>query len=168
VETFLKKSKIKYKPVTHKTVFTAYDKAATLRAKPATIAKVLVVKVNGELAMAVVGGDKNLDIEKLQKLTKAKKVDFAKEKTIGEIFKGIDPGAVPPFSGLWKTKVFYDKKLLEQPKIILSAGSYETSLEMTPSSLKKASAVLAVGNFSKPKEKPKAKKKPAKSLKKKK
>jgi len=166
VETFLGKINIKCQPLSHKTVFTAYDKAATLRIKPAVIAKVLVVKLDKDLVMAVIGGDKNLDTDKLLKLAKAKKVDFAKEKIIGQTFKGIDPGAVPPFVDLWQIKVFCDKKLLEQPKIILSAGSYEASLEITPGAFKKANGGMIVGSFSKPKEKPKVKS--SKSLKKRK
>jgi len=163
VENFLEKLSVKFEAVRHKTVFTAYDKAATLRVKPSTIAKVLVVKLDKELAMAVISGGKNLDTDKLLKLAKAKKIDLAKEKVIGEIFKGIDPGAIPPFYGLWQIKVFCDKKLLEQPKIILSAGSYEASLEMSPSTFKKANPEMIIGNFSKTKEKKPKLKKSAKS-----
>lgn len=142
------KAGIKYELVKHRTVYTAFDKAATLKAKPEVIAKVLTIKIGRELAMAVIGGNKNLDIEKLQKLAKVEKLDFAKEKAIAETFKGVDPGAVPPFEGLWKMKVFCDKKLLESPKIILSAGKYEASLAITPAAFKKVNPEMAIGNFS--------------------
>ena len=153
VAAFMEKSGVKYEAIVHRTVFTAFDKAATMRVKTAAIAKVLVLKADKDLIMAVVGGDKNLDIDKLQKMAKAKKIDFAKEKAIGEVFKGIDPGAVPPFSGLWSMKLFCDKKILESPKLILSAGSYETSLKMAPGAFKKLNAEIVIGNFSKAKDK---------------
>jgi Ala-tRNA(Pro) deacylase len=159
IQKYLEKSNLKHLPIEHRKVFTAFDKAATLKIKPAAVAKVLVVKMDGELALAVIGGDKNLDVDKLlklarpqgearQKAAKAKKIDFVKEKVIAETFKGIDPGAVPAFGALWNIKVFFDKKLLEQPKIILSAGSYETSIKMAPGAFKKISPDLIIGNFS--------------------
>jgi len=110
-------------------VYTAFDKAATLKIKPGTVAKVLTLKIGKELVLAAMGSDKNLNIEKLQKLAKTEKIAFAKEKAIVETFKGIDPGAIPPFAGLWNVKVFCDKKLLEAPKIILPSGSYEASFK---------------------------------------
>jgi len=163
VENYLGKAGIKCEVIGHRTVYTAFDKAATLKIKPAAIAKVLVVKLDKDLALAVIGGDKNLDIDKLLKLAKAKKIDFAKEKIIGETFKGIDPGAIPPFSDLWEVKVFCDKKLLELPKMILSAGSYESSIKLTAAAFKKATPGMVAGIFSKAKDKKtKPKKQPAK------
>jgi len=148
VENFLEKAGAKYELIQHRTVYTAFDKAATLKIKTGAIAKVLVIKIDRELAMAVIGGDKNLDMDKLAKLAKAKKIDFAKEKIIAETFKGIDPGAIPPFAGLWQIRVFCDRKFLESPKIILSAGRYEASLIITPAAFKKINPEMAIGNFS--------------------
>ncbi|MFZ3074460.1 MAG: YbaK/EbsC family protein [Minisyncoccales bacterium] len=175
VERFLAEVGAKYELIGHRTVYTAFDKAATLKIKTNAIAKVLVVKIDGGLAMAVIGGDKNLDMDKLMKLarpkgrgsleaTKSKKIDFSKEKIIGEAFKGIDPGAVPPFAGLWNLKVFCDKKLLESPKIIISAGAYETSIKIAPGAFKKINPEMTIGSFSisKPKPKTKPEKKTAK------
>ncbi len=161
---FLENSKAKFEAIEHRTVYTAFDKAATLKVKPGVIAKVLTLKLDKELALAVIGGDKNLDIEKLKKLAKAKKIDFAKEKAIGEAFKGIDPGAIPPFGELWGIKIFCDKKLLESPKIIFSAGIYEGSIKMTPGSFKKSNPAMIVGNFSaaRPAKSATTKKKPQK------
>ena len=159
IAAFLDKSGVKFETIGHRTVYTAYDKAATLKVKPAAIVKVLVVKMDKELAMAVIGGDRSLDIEKLQKASKSTKLDFAKEKVIAEAFKGVDPGTMPPFSGLWPMKVFCDKKLLESPKLILSAGAYECSIKIAPGAFKKINPEMAIGIFSKAKEK-KAKSKP--------
>lgn len=161
VAKFLENGAVKCEVIGHRTVYTAFDKAATLRLKPAAIVKVLMLKADGDLVMALVGGDRNLDAAKLQKLIKAKKLDFAKEKAIGETFKGIDPGAIPPFEELWGIRVFCDKKLLEQAKLVLSAGSYETSLKIAPGTFMKANPQMVAGIFSaakpKPKKQPKSK-----------
>ncbi len=154
------KAGIKYELMGHRTVYTAFDKAATLKVKPDIIAKVLTIKIGKDLAMVVIGGDKNLNIEKLQKLVKTEKIGFAKEKIIAEAFKGIKPGAIPPFVDLWQMKVICDKKLLESPKIILSAGTYKASLSVTPAVFKKLNPEMIIGNFSSPRPKPKKTNKP--------
>jgi Ala-tRNA(Pro) deacylase len=163
VDDFLRQSDVKFELVDHKKVYTAYDKAATLKIKPSAVGKVLVMKVENEPVIVIVGADKNLDIEKIKKILKAKKIDFVPEIAIKEKFKGIDAGAIPPFGVVWKVKVLADKGLLAQPKIVLSAGKYERSVRLTPAAFKKISPDLVIGFFSKAKEKKaKPKKKPAK------
>ncbi|MCX6758451.1 MAG: YbaK/EbsC family protein [Candidatus Nealsonbacteria bacterium] len=163
VSDFLKASGAKFELVEHKKVYTAYDKAATLKIKPSAVGKVLVMKVENEPVIVIIGADKNLDIEKIKKILKAKKIDFVPEIAIKEKFKGIDAGAIPPFGVVWKVKVLADKGLLAQPKIVLSAGKYERSVRLTPAAFKKISPDLVVGFFSKAKEKKaKPKKKVAK------
>lgn len=162
VSNFLEKTKTKHGLMAHRTVYTAHDKAATLKVKAGAVAKVLAVKTDGELALAVIDGNRNLDVNKLLKLAKAEKIDFAKEKIIGETFKGIKPGAIPPFEGLWNLKVFCDRKLLEVSKIFLSGGNYETSIKITPAAFKKINSDMAIGNFSVARPKTIAKKKTAK------
>ncbi|HOX30667.1 MAG TPA: YbaK/EbsC family protein [Candidatus Paceibacterota bacterium] len=167
VDDFLKKSGVKFELIEHKTVYTANDKAATLKIKPAAVGKVLVMKSEGEPVIALVAGDRNLDMEKIKRILKAKKVDFLPEPAIKEKFKGIDPGAIPPFAEIWGVKVLADKKLLSQPKIVFSAGRYEWSLRLTPAVFKKISPQLITGIFSKAKEKKlKPKKKAVKTVKK--
>jgi Ala-tRNA(Pro) deacylase len=167
VDDFLKRSNVKFELAEHKTVYTAYDKAATLKIKPAVVGKVLAMKQEGRPVIVLVGADKNLDIEKIKKILKTKKIDFLPEAAIKEKFKGIDPGAIPPFIGMWGVNVLADKGFLTQPKIILSAGRYEWSVILTPAVFKKISPNLIIGIFSKAKEKKrKPKKKTVKTAKK--
>jgi len=159
IEGFLEKAGIKYELVGHRTVYTAFDKAATLKVKHDAIAKVLTLKIGKETVLAVVGGNRNMDIEKLKKVAKADEIGFVKEKIIAETFKGIDPGAIPPFANLWQARVFCDKKMLECSKIIISAGTYEASIIITAAVFKKINPEMIIGNFSIPRPKPKPKKK---------
>jgi len=76
---YLDLSRVKYERIEHKTVYTAYDKVATLKVKPNVIGKTLVLKIDNELAMVLIPGNKNLDKNK---------------------FKVVKVGAVPPFGNL--------------------------------------------------------------------
>ncbi len=124
ITTFLEKNKIKYEPVKHRTVYTAYDKAATLKVKPSVIGKTLVLKADKDLVIALLPGNKNLDKNKFKKLAKAKKVDFISETVMKNKFKGIKLGAIPPFGELWKLPTFIERGLTETTKIFVNSGDY--------------------------------------------
>ncbi|MBI4262617.1 YbaK/EbsC family protein [Candidatus Uhrbacteria bacterium] len=139
--------KVKYTVVPHKTVFTAYDLAQTLRAKLEDIAKTLVVKADKNHLIVVLPGNRRLDFSKLQKLVKAKKVDIAKEDVMQKVF-GVKPGALTPFGALYKgAPVLIDTALAKAKKILAGAGTYEESLHMTVKDFLKATEGK-LGNFS--------------------
>ena len=151
---FLERNKAKYETIKHRTVYTAFDKAATLRVSQKIIGKTLVVKLDKNPALVLIPANKNLDKQKLKKIAKAKSVDFLKEAWMKKNLKGVKIGAVPPF-GLQpghhptrKMSTFADKTLLKEQKIIVNAGDYNSSIKITPANLKKLMPNLITGNFS--------------------
>jgi Ala-tRNA(Pro) deacylase len=172
LEKFLKDAKVKYELVKHRTVYTALDKANTLKIKPKEVVKTVVLKLGaGKLAQYVVASipaDKNFDKEKFKKLYNdwlkktfktekkvfkaVKEIDFAAEavikKNIIKIKKG---GTVPPFGSLYGLPTFIDKSLLSAKKLIVNAGGFEESVMIAGSQLEKAEKVIK-GSFSKKKK----------------
>ncbi len=159
---YLDLSRVKYERIEHKTVYTAYDKVATLKVKPNVIGKTLVLKIDNELAMVLIPGNKNLDKNKFKKVANdwrkkieqksVKNIDFISEKVMKNKFKGVKVGAVPPFGNLWKLPTFVDKSLMEQTKIVVNGGDYEWSIKISPSIFKKIIPDLIIGNFSQAKK----------------
>lgn len=157
---FLDKSAIKYEIIKHKTVFTAYDKAATLRVKPNIIGKTLALKTDSEIAMALIPGNKDLDKGKFQKvlnawrkkqgLTLVKKIDFISERVMKNKFKGIKLGAIPPFGKLFGIATFIDKGLAKEKNIFMNTGIYEESFRVSPRIFEKLEGVFGI--FSKAKK----------------
>ena len=158
---FLDKKGIKYERICHRKVFTVHDKAATLRVKPNIIGKTLILKIDNELVMALVPGNKNLDKNKFkksvnlyrkkQKLKPVKNLNFISERLMKSKFRGVKIGAVPPFGNLWGVPIFVDKSLLNLTKIIVNGGDYNWSIKITPPVLKKLTPDLITGSFSKSK-----------------
>lgn len=156
---FLKDNRIKLEAIEHRTVYTAYDKAQTLRVKPNMIGKTLVLKIDNELAIVLIPGNKNLDKNKFKKVVNSfrkkqnlkliKNIDFISEKLMKNKFKGVKMGAIPPFGNLWHLPTFIDKSLLNQTKIIVNGGNYNWSIKISPATLKKLIPNLEIGNFSK-------------------
>lgn len=171
LEKLLKDSKVKYEVVKHKTVFTAFDKAKTLKIKPKEVVKTLMLKLDSgaaaKYALVSIPADKNFDKEKFKKLyndwikktAKAegkvyiaiKVVGFADEKWIKKnIFKTKAGGAVPPFGSLFKIPSFIDKALLKAKKLVVNVGGFEESVAIVPKQLEKVEKVIK-GSFSKKK-----------------
>jgi len=68
LKNFLDKNKIKYELIEHRTVYTALDKAATLKVKPAMVGKTVIVSLGAkDYALGLIPANKNLDKQKLLK-----------------------------------------------------------------------------------------------------
>jgi len=172
LEKLLKDTKAKYELVKHKTVYTALDKAKTLKVKSKEVAKTLVLKLGSgktaQYVLASIPADKNFDKEKfkklynewLKKMAKAegkvfkavKEIDFAAEaiikKNIIKIKKG---GTVAPFGELYKVPTFIDISLLKVKKLVVNAGGFEESIIILSKQLEKIGGFIK-GNFSKAKK----------------
>ena len=165
---FLEKEGIKYQTLEHKTVYTAFDKSATLKIDLKEIAKSIILKGDNLFFIVIISGNKNIDKEKFKKVLNVvrkkkrekliKKIDFASEKWIKNYFKGTKIGSVPPFGKLYKLPVFIDKPLLKNKNIYFSSDNYNNSIIITPKEFIKTTENLFEGNFSVPKKIKKIKK----------
>ena len=168
----LDESKIKYKVVEHRKVYTTFDATQTQKIKPQQVAKTLLVKGDSDFYFAIIPGNRNLDSQKLKAVMnkylvqqgeprgagsrpkpekKIKKISIANEAQIKRNFTK-KMGALPPFGSLYKCQTFVDKLLLKNSKINLNAGSFTESLEMTPAQYQKFEEPIE-GSFSKARKK---------------
>ncbi len=152
ITKYLEKAKVKYEPVKHKTVYTAHDKAATLRVPEKIVGKTLVMKFDRNVGLVLIPANKNLDKVKFRKVAKAKNVDFVKEAWMKKNLKGVKVGAIPAFGNLFKLPTFVEKSLLRNPKIILNSGDYNFSIKISSINFKKLIPDLITGSFGKAKK----------------
>lgn len=124
---YLEKNKIKYEIVPHKTVYTAYDLAQTLKKKMSEIAKTVIIKADKDYFLAVIPADRQIDFKKVKKILKAKKVTLAPERIMKSYFK-VKLGAITSFGQLHKCSVIMDKNLLKTKKALFSGGDFNNSL----------------------------------------
>lgn len=130
VAEYLKKAKKKFEALEHKTVYTAYDLAQTLRKNLHEIAKALVVKADGIYAIVIVPASHRLHLGQLKKVLKAKKISIPDEKIMVKIFK-VKPGALSAFGKFHNVPTFIDKSLLKTQQAIFQAGSFTDSVRMS-------------------------------------
>ena len=128
--THLDQNKVKYEIVEHRTVYTAFDLANTLKLKLSEIAKTLIVKADKDYYLVVLPAHYRLELTKLKKVLTAKKISIANEGVMKKVFK-VKPGAITPFGTIHKTQVVIDKSLLKSPKALMGSGSFNESVSMT-------------------------------------
>ena len=129
---YLKKNKIPYKLLDHKTVYTAYDAAQTMKVRLEELMKSLMVKVDKDYYHVALPANKNLDFALLKNAVKlmggsVKKVEIPGEKVLTKVFK-IKPGALTGFGSLHKVKVILDQDLKKVKDVVVSGGSLTQSL----------------------------------------
>ena len=132
---YLEKAGVKYDILEHKTVYTAYDAAATMGKKLNEIAKSLLVIADKDYYLVLLPADHNLDFKKLaQFISKAtgqkiKVVKIPGEAVMQKLLK-VKAGAMSAFGGLHKLPVVMEKKLAGAKKAMFASGSFNHSVEM--------------------------------------
>lgn len=135
VINYLKKAGVKHEILSHKTVYTAFDAAATMRRKLGEIAKSLLVQADKDYYLVLLPADHNLDFKKLGGLIAkqtgrpVKTVKIPGEKIMEKVLK-IKAGALSAFGGFHKLPVIADKGLAKAKKAVFSSGSFNHSVEM--------------------------------------
>lgn len=131
---YLEKAGVPHEVISHKTVYTAYDAAQTLRRKLGEIAKSLLVKADQDYFVVILPADHNLDIKKLQaaigKQTKKaiKVIKIPGEEVVEQITKTKNQ-ALTAFGGLHNLPVIVDENLAKIKKAIFAAGNANHSIE---------------------------------------
>lgn len=95
-------------------------------------AKAIIVKMTPkpEFVMLVLPGDKKFKGSKVKKLLGVRELRFATPIEISELTGGIQIGGIPPFGNLFGIRVFAEKTLLQNEKIIFNAGDRSFSIAM--------------------------------------
>jgi Ala-tRNA(Pro) deacylase len=127
---FLNKNKVKFVAVSHSPAFTAQEIAASAHVPGKELAKTVMVKVDGKMAMAALPASCHVDFEKLAKTIKAKKVKLADEKDFQDLFGECEVGAMPPFGNLYDMEVYVAEELSEDEEIAFNAGSHTELIRM--------------------------------------
>lgn len=130
LKEFLDANKIKYVTVAHSPAYTAQQIAASAHIPGRELAKTVMVKIDGKLAMAVLPASFKIDFDLLEKASGAKKVELATESEFKEMFPGCELGAMPPFGNLYGMDVFVAQSLAEDDEIAFNAGSHTELIKL--------------------------------------
>jgi len=123
---YLKKEKVKYKILKHDTAYTAQEVAASAGIPGDQLAKAVMVKLDGEMAMAVLSATCRINFDHMKKTLGVKKAKLATEREFTKLLPDCEGGATPPFGNLYDMKVYLDEALTQQELISFSARQNKT------------------------------------------
>jgi len=124
LKDFLDSNNVKYVTVTHSPAFTAQQIAASAHVPGKELAKTVMVKIDGKMAMAVLPASEQIDFDRLKQATGAESVELAGENEFKGLFPNCEVGAMPPFGNLYDMDVLVESHLREDEEIAFNAGSH--------------------------------------------
>lgn len=127
---YLDGQKIKYVLISHSPAFTAPEIAASAHVPGRELAKTVMVKLDGELAMAVLPSSWQVDFDLLKEAAGCRKAELASEEDFLNRFPECELGAMPPFGNLYEMDVFVSEGLAEDDEIAFNAGSHTELVRM--------------------------------------
>ena len=127
---FLDSQHIRYLVISHSLAYTAQGIAALTHVSGKKLAKTVIVKIDGILAMAAGPASLHVDLDRLRSLTGAQTVEIASEQEFKDAFPDCETGAMPPFGNLYDMAVYADASLAENEEITFSAGTHRELVRM--------------------------------------
>ena len=107
VKEFLNAHGTNYVAISHSRAYTAQGIAAVSHISGRELAKAVIVKLDGDLAMAVLPASYQVDLEQLRRKTGVRKAELATEREFEQHFPDCETGAMRPsatcmeFRSMW-------------------------------------------------------------------
>jgi Ala-tRNA(Pro) deacylase len=128
---YLDDNHVKYVVVRHSIAYTAQETAAAAHIRGDAMAKTVIVRIDGRLAMVVVPATELADLQALRALTGAEVVELVPEDEFRAHFADCEPGAMPPFGNLYGMEVFVSDSLGEAEQIAFNAGTHRELIQLS-------------------------------------
>lgn len=127
---FLDRNRVKYAVISHSPANTAQETAALAHVPGRELAKTVLVKLDGAMAMAVLPASYQVNLARLAEVAGAGRAELATEDEFADSFPGCELGAMPPFGNLYGMPVLVAKGLAEDKEIAFNAGSHSELVRM--------------------------------------
>lgn len=118
LKQFLDSHKIKYLSIAHSPAYTAQEIAASAHVSGKQLAKTVIIKMDGRLAMVVLPASDHITFMKLKEAIDASDLELATESEFEGKFAECDVGAMPPFGNLYGLPVLVSTKLSAQVSLL--------------------------------------------------
>ena len=126
----LDQANISYEVYSHSLAYTAQEIAATQHISGKNMAKVVILKIDGSLAMAVVPASRLVSLPLMKTALGCKEVRLATEDEFASRFPECEIGAMPPFGNLFGLPVYVDPLLEKDETIFFNAGNHHQTVKL--------------------------------------
>jgi len=128
---YLDEQTVRYVVITHSPAYTAQGIAGLAHIPGQELAKTVIVKLDGKLAMAIIPAKYHVDLGRLRKAAKSRTAELAVEDDFKDRFPECETGAMPPFGNLYGLAVFADESLEKDKEIAFNAGTHRELIRMS-------------------------------------
>lgn len=127
---YLKANGVEFTTHEHPPAYTAQEVAAEEHVSGKIMAKTVIAHAGDEHVMCVLPASCKLDMKKVAKALKAKRVRLSDESEMAELFPDVEVGAEPPFGNLYSLQTFVDENLARDEEIVFRAGTHRHAIRM--------------------------------------
>ena len=131
LKEYLDKHLVKYIVISHSPAYTARGIAALSHIPGRELAKTVIVKLDGELVMAVLPASLRVDLALLKRATNANTAELASEGDFKDRFEECELGAMPPFGNLYGMDVIVDENLAFDREVAFNACSHRELIRLS-------------------------------------
>jgi len=130
LKEFLDQHHVKYVSIVHSQAYTAQEVAASAHIPGKSLAKVVIVDLDGRMVMAVLPANRKVVLQDIREITGSDQARFASELQFKDRFPGCEIGAMPPFGNLYDMEVYVAESLAGNEEIVFNAGSHTEVIKM--------------------------------------
>ncbi len=130
LKKYLDEHHVKYTVIHHPPVYTAQNLAEAVHISGDAIAKTVIVRMDGDLAMVVLPATQKINLEVLNDLILAEELEVVDENEFRYRFPDCEIGAMPPFGNLYGMDVYVAESLAQDERIAFPAGSHREVIWM--------------------------------------
>ena len=130
IQEFLDEHKIKYTIIKHSSAYTAQEVAASAHISGKELAKTVMIKFDGKMAMAVLPASYKISFDDLKEVLGVEKVRLAYEQEFMDKFPDCEVGAMPPFGNIYGIEVYVAESLTDDEDIAFNACSHTELIRM--------------------------------------
>ena len=126
----LDEANISYEIYHHALAYTAQEVATAQHLSGKEMAKVVMLKVDGDLVMGVIAASHKINLSTVKASLGAKEARLASEDEFTSRFPECEIGAMPPFGNLFGLAVFVDPALEKDEYIYFNAGNHVQTVRL--------------------------------------
>ncbi len=130
LKEFLDMNDVKYLAIKHSEAYTAQEIAASAHIKGDEFAKTVILKIDGNMAMAVLPASYTINFLELDDLGLGDRVRLANEMEFSNKFPECEVGAMPPFGNLYDMPVYTSESLMKDKEIAFNSGTHKEVIKM--------------------------------------
>jgi Ala-tRNA(Pro) deacylase len=130
LKRFLDEQGVHYSSLVHPMAYTMQHTAEATHIPGSMMAKTVMVKLDGRMAMVIVPASSRVSLTALAKAVGVSEAVLASEAEFDALFPDVEGGAMPPFGNLYGVPVYVSEAFTHNPWIAFNAGTHTEVLEI--------------------------------------